>query len=140
MIETASILGTILIALDLQNIPRIAQKGLKLESPVVLDVLPKRELFKRVISDFSEKEGIDGEHLIKVAQCESNFNEKALGDNGKAYSIFQFWKETFKTFKQEAEMLWLQYEDPIDQIRLAVWAFSNGKESHWTCHKRVMEK
>lgn len=69
---------------------------------------------------------------------ESSWDPKAIGDSGKAYSLAQFHKPTFESFKKESQMYELSYENPKDQITLLVWAFNNRKQNHWTTYKKLI--
>lgn len=77
--------------------------------------------------------------MLEIARCESDFNPLALGDQGRAWSYFQFWRGTFENFKNEAGASYLRYENPDDGIELAVWAVANGHASSWTCYRRVVD-
>ena len=70
--------------------------------------------------------------LNKVVECESGYNVKAVGDGGKAYSLAQFWEKTFNAFKEEAQMD-IEYKNPLDQMKLMIWAYKEHKMLHWTC-------
>lgn len=73
--------------------------------------------------------------LNKLIQCESGGNANAIGDNGLAFGILQYHKETFDLFKKSADMEWLEYENPEHQIILTRWALKNNLGHHWTCYK-----
>ena len=53
-----------------------------------------------------------------LIRFESNGNPEAIGDNGKAYGILQFWQSTFN-FYAEKYGLDLDYNSAEDQIILA---------------------
>lgn len=75
-----------------------------------------------------------------VVKCESSFKKHALGDNGKAYSYFQFHKPTFEMFKKEWGHHWLDYSNPEDHIKLGVYSFYKGYDSHWSCASIVNKR
>ena len=54
--------------------------------------------------------------LIKY---ESNWNINAVGDNGKARNVLQFWEGTFNTFKKKYNLEYLEWNNAEDQILLA---------------------
>jgi hypothetical protein len=68
----------------------------------------------------------DPELLKKVAECESKYEKDLSGDGGLAYSVFQFHKGTFEKWSKEFGEL-LDYESYHDNIKLAVWSFSQGE-------------
>lgn len=82
--------------------------------------------------------GMDPVLMTELARCESGFQPYIKGDNGKAFSYYQFHRPTFDLFKEEAGAPWLRYENPDDSIELAVWAIKNGKKDHWTCFDKVI--
>jgi len=106
---------------------------------------PPKDLEKAFVKSQIELKGMEFglseeriEFIQKVVKCESNYQKYALGDKGKAYSYFQFWRSTFNNFKKEWGHTWLDYDNPTDHIELGMWAFSTGKlDSHWTCAKIV---
>lgn len=46
---------------------------------------------KRLIIRIAEEEGVPANVLLAIAEKESGFNPKALGDNGKSYGMFQIY-------------------------------------------------
>ena len=125
MIETISLLGALLIQIDLlQADLRKLQEPVPIEQHVTLK---------------AEEYGINAVLALKVLNCESSLrHEGVYGDSGNAYGIAQFWPKTFQMFKSEAGMPWLNYRSKEDQIELFSWAMANGKESHWTCWRKVV--
>jgi hypothetical protein len=72
--------------------------------------------------------------LKKIIECESGYNVNAIGDSGKAFGLGQFWENTFNEFKQKAERPEFEYKNPLDQIKLMIWAYKQKKMYHWwTC-------
>ena len=122
MISIISPLGSLLITIDL----------LKLQLANIEYSIPEK------IAIEAKLQGVDPAILVEVSRCESNFNNLAVGDHGKARGLFQFWRGTFDTFKEEAGMPQLEYTNENDQIKLAAWAFANQKQSHWTCFSKVV--
>ena len=74
--------------------------------------------------------------MSRVMACESSGKIDAVGDNGRAYGLFQFWENTFKLFAKDMGEK-LEWKNPEHQIKLASWAFSKGKQTHWTCWKNI---
>lgn len=74
----------------------------------------------------------------KIAFCESSYQPYIYGDDGKAYSVYQFHKPTFDMFAKEYGKQ-MDYENVEHHIELANWAFSKGEEylNHWTCYRKV---
>lgn len=74
------------------------------------------------------------EPLLKLATCESNFNPKALGDQGMAFGVFQYHKATFEAFSRLMGQS-LDYYSYYDQSKLTSWVWVNHPElmKQWTC-------
>lgn len=86
----------------------------------------------------------DPEFLVAVARCESELKTTAVGDNGKAYGVYQFHQPTFEMFARMmredgtiAKDVSLDYRDTEHNIRMASWAFSTERDWHWTCARNV---
>lgn len=75
--------------------------------------------------------------LEKIVYLESGWRDNVYGDKNKAYSLAQFHKTTFEQFKKEAEMDYLEYENPYNQLTLLVWAFENNYQKHWTTFQKA---
>ena len=100
-----------------------------------LEITPELSL-REQIAVYSAQYGTDKEILMKMIECESGWNESALGDNGRAYGLLQFHKASFdrmaKAFGEE-----LDYKSSSDQIRLASWAIQNGYAREWTSYRAI---
>ena len=104
-------------------IPIIIVDYEKMSVPEMIDIL-------------APKYGAKPKDIKKVAFCESSYNKEAIGDHGAAFSIMQFHKPTFEEYsKKFGEKL--NYKSPYDQIKLASYMFSIGKQSHWSCSEIV---
>lgn len=73
--------------------------------------------------------------MKRTIDCESDWNEEAVGDGGLAYGIAQFHEKTFDWMKGLAKRDDLLYKERDDQIELMAWAFSNGYAHHWSCYQ-----
>lgn len=115
--------------------------SLPLPVPIVQEVtVPKEPEFLTATDTliyFADKYGANKDELLKVAKCESSLRFYTQGDNGKATGTMQFHKPTFETFAKEMGEK-LDYNDPIDNIKLGAWAFAQGPEykRHWSCWKK----
>lgn len=76
--------------------------------------------------------------LKKVAECESQYETNLLGDGGRAYSVYQFHKGTFERWSKEFGEP-LDYKSYHDNIKLAVWSFSQGERyrNAWTTYMAI---
>lgn len=92
---------------------------------------------KELIEFYADMYGVKKEVALKVAACESEYKTTALGDNGKAYGVFQFHKPTFTEFAKKFGDDSLEYKNVEHSIELAMWAISQGKGAHWTCYRNL---
>lgn len=90
------------------------------------------EAIKGLIKYYSALYAVSYEEMSRVMACESSGKIDAVGDNGRAYGLFQFWENTFNLFAKDLGEK-LEWKNPEHQIKLASWAFSKGKQTHWTC-------
>lgn len=98
-------------------------------TPVVAPAdLPVKDL----IVKYAREYGVDLEMSLAIAKCESGFNPVIFGDNGLAYGTYQFHFSTFVAFAKEMGEK-MEYDSIVDNIKLANWAFANGKLRHWSC-------
>ena len=75
--------------------------------------------------------------IYNVVECESSWNNEAIGDHGLARGLAQFHLETFNNFKEKSGMYELDYYNGEDQLKLMKWAFQNGLQSHWSCYAKL---
>lgn len=92
---------------------------------------------KRVLSNDVIQYGGNFFELAKVIQCESSFNPYPIpGDSGEAFGVAQFHKPTFEAFTKQMGVK-LDYYNPLDQLRVMVWAFNHGLAHHWSCFNNL---
>lgn len=89
-----------------------------------------------LIKQYSAQYSVSYEEMRRVMLCESSGKIDAVGDNGKAFGLFQFWENTFNLFAKDLGEK-LEWKNPEHQIKLASYAFSVGKQTHWTCWKNM---
>ena len=99
----------------------------------VIRSLPKAssDWWQSVIEEWSSDK-----RLVLVAECESRFNPRAKGAAGE-YGLLQFLPSTFDRMKLDAGYDWFNIKNPLHQIILADWAFSNGRAHEWSCLKLI---
>jgi hypothetical protein len=74
---------------------------------------------------------------VRVAYCESSFNPNAVGDQGRARGIFQFWRATFLGTEVGATYGWDAAFDAEINIRAAAEKVARDGWSAWTCARKV---
>jgi soluble lytic murein transglycosylase-like protein len=98
-----------------------------------------KECVKQLIDFYADFYGVDNELALNIAKCESELRHDAKGDGGKAYGVFQFHKPTFEEFARAYGDETLDYKNPKDNIKLAMWAISEGRGNNWTCYAKVQK-
>lgn len=122
-------LGVIILAFLITTIaPVMAQAPIVTVPPKVLSV-------QETISFYAKLYGANEQELLKVANCESRFNQKALGDNGAALGIYQYHEPTFNSFSHLMGKT-LEYSSFQDQAELTSWIWVNYPQykRSWTCY------
>lgn len=92
--------------------------------------------YQEVIKETAHKYGVSKWLMLAVANCESGYDQSAIGSAGEI-GIYQYKKQTFRLFKKLSGKKDLSINNAYDQIELTGWAFSNNKHSHWTCYYHV---
>lgn len=101
-----------------------------------LDVLTDnsdKETIIGAISYVAKKYLIDDRPLIKTLECESGFNNEAIGKAGEI-GIAQFMPGTWEMWNKERGLT-LEIHRVQNQLDMAAWAFKQGYQKHWTCWK-----
>lgn len=78
------------------------------------------------------KEKVLGSLITRVIECESGWNNSAIGAAGEI-GLCQFLPETWKYFN-ELRGTNLDIYNKEHQLDLIDWAFKNNLEDHWTCY------
>lgn len=115
--KLATIQDNSVSAIQIPFLPKIGSLGILGDYNTIIE-----------LSLAAEKYNLNEKEFVKIAFCESSFNENAVGKAGE-FGIFQF-KE--KTFYQYCEGDWKNTEN---QITCAAKMMAEGKKSHWTCAK-----
>lgn len=92
------------------------------------------------IDYFANLYGADSSIVKKVVECESQWNEDALGDGGRSYGLGQFQKQTWNALVDEYQKQYneeLNYKSSHDQLKLLTFSISEGHGSHWTAYRAI---
>lgn len=87
---------------------------------------------------YSEVNEIDSNLIMKMTDCESDFNPNAVGDSGRAFGPLQFHRATFDSMaKLMGEEL--RYDSANDQIKVVSWIAANypSKLNSWTSYRAI---
>lgn len=89
-----------------------------------------------IVQHFAEEYDYPSNVLLKVMECESGGVQSVKGDGGLSHGVFQIQKETWSRFtKQMGEEL--NITSPMDQAKVAAWAFKNGHGDEWTTYVAI---
>ncbi len=83
----------------------------------------------------------DNHSLVLIAHCESfdfktnKYGIRVLGDNGKAYGLFQFHYQTFMYFAGKCGMRHPHWKNPYQEIYIANWMIKHGYIKNWSCYR-----
>lgn len=93
---------------------------------------------KGMIVYYSEVHEIDPSTLMKMVDCESDFNPNAVGDAGRAFGALQYHE---KTFYEHAKLMGeeLHYNSAHDQIKVATFIAKHYPEKlrAWTSYRAI---
>ena len=84
------------------------------------------------IDKFSREYSIPKEWLINLANCESSFGKRIVGDGGLARGVYQYHLGTWLWFEKLSGMD-LDRESYFDQSKMTSWALQNNLGGHWSC-------
>lgn len=107
-------------------------------TPKIVNSSPDIELVKQSIVKWAIFYGLDQQHMLNIARCESTYNPSA--SNGTHFGIFQFLPSTFTAnvgymkqrgiIPQDAVYSYWNYDQ---NIQVASWMFSIGQARQWEC-------
>jgi len=70
---------------------------------------------------------VDGNWMLRIAQCESGLRPNAYNPSGPYYGLFQFLMSTF--LHNGGHNIW----DPADQANITAKMLANGQAHQWAC-------
>ena len=122
-----------------QNATGQAEQAISVISAVPSPMYAPKQLHGSYLTIDSQQSTVNEIDRIveSIILCESGGNNNAVGDNGRARGVGQFWRSTFDFMKAEANNPFLDYYSEQDQRWLLKWALNNGYASHWTCATKL---
>lgn len=83
--------------------------------------------------EYAEIYGVDKGLAECILEDESGGSANAEGDSGQSWGCWQFKLPTWQMFRKEMGLSTADMrKDPKESTRTAIWAFANGKLSHWS--------
>lgn len=112
------------------------------DEPLVVKTSWSKEEVKQIAEFYEKKYKVT--NLVKTVACESSYKFDAVNmkDSHRlskgSWGAAQFSKETFMGYAKE---MGETYDDPLNPYQaldVMGYMFSKGKQSHWTCYKKVV--
>lgn len=82
-----------------------------------------------VIQEAAAAYGQNPDDMLRVAQCESNLNPRAVDPSGAYHGLFQFVPSTFAGTPYGGQDIY----DPWANAHAAAWMWSEGRKAEWVC-------
>jgi hypothetical protein len=80
---------------------------------------------------------VDEAYALCIAHRESSLNQTAVGDDGNAIGLWQFWLPTWEMFRKKMQATPDDLRGDLhESTRTAMWAFANGYARHWAPVKK----
>lgn len=96
---------------------------------------------EKAIWEAAEKYGVDYQEMYDLAWCESRLNIEAKGDSGKAYGLYQWHLDSWKSYAglfQKESGTYLQRGLWQDQVEMTAWVISRGETENWrNCYLKI---
>ncbi len=108
--------------------------GVKFET---LDVVSKNIDVEETIKRMAREYGVNEETALRIAWCESRFDQFAKNPTSSASGVFQITKGTFEDgvrWKFDG-WVWSGVFDGEKNIEMAIWYMSKGQLSRWDASK-----
>ena len=84
---------------------------------------------KRFIKDAANRHNQSERAMLRVAQCESNYDPCAVNRAGPYYGLFQFLESTWKTTPYDRDDIF----DPKTNALATAWMWKEGRRNEWAC-------
>lgn len=97
------------------------------EAPLV--IVWDKDSLTALAEDEADKYGLNESHFTKVIQCESNWNPKALGDDGNSRGLVQI------SSIYHPEVTDTEAYDPTFAVHFTAEEWAAGHERSWSCFR-----
>lgn len=109
----------------------------KAQAPELPSVPLADQNIHQIVAYFANQYGTDAKTLDTVMMCESGGKQDTSSDHTLSNGIFQIQRETWKRFTKEMGET-LNYNSPMDQAKVAAFAFAHGHSNEWTTYVSLM--
>lgn len=91
----------------------------------------------RAVQRWARYYQVDIGFALCVAYHESRFDRFAVGDEGAAFGLYQFWLPTWRMLRQQMGLSTQDRRFHVEEsVKTALWAFAHGYRSHWAAVKK----
>lgn len=97
-----------------------------------------KEEVQNLIIQYSQQYGISADLPLRVANCESGFNEISANKTSSARGVFQYLSSTWKN--TEAGRAGLSVMDADANVHMAIKSIASGGISNWSASKSCWSK
>jgi soluble lytic murein transglycosylase-like protein len=92
----------------------------------------ERVQIRALIASVSLRYQVDGELMLRIAECESRLNPRVTGRNGAA-GLFQVIPSTWTWVTEGIGLAGASPYDPVANAEVAGWLLANAGASQWGC-------
>lgn len=92
-----------------------------------------KEEVEKLIKDYSTQYGISADLPLRIAECESGYNQFSKNKNSTASGIFQYIHSTWA--HTEAGVLGISPFDADANVRMAIRSIASGGISNWNASR-----
>ena len=115
-------------------ITKTANNGRNLApSPVYAGKTYSQEEVQQLIKDYSKQYGISADLPLRVANCESGFNQSSKNSYSTASGVYQYIASTWRN--TEAGKAGISPFDADANVRMAIKSIASGGISNWNASK-----
>ena len=86
-----------------------------------------------LITEASQRWGLDTTQMLRVAWCESKYDPAAYNRRSGASGLFQFIPGTWSRASAAVGMGWASPFDPVANVEAAAWLMKTEGPRHWVC-------
>jgi hypothetical protein len=90
------------------------------------------------VIETAKKNNLNPRYFLRLIQCESSWQEDALGDSETSFGVLQFKKDTFALFSNKFNFQNFNIDNSYHQVDLAAKMIKEGYILHWkNCARKI---
>lgn len=95
-------------------------------------IVREENVYRALAYRIASQEGVSGDMVVNVIDCESEFDPDAIGDHGKSYGLAQIYMPVWESEVSKSEAL-----DPEFAITFMARQMKAGNASLWSCYRKL---